>query len=114
MLDRREVVMSMSLFNAGRNAFLLTSTFPYAMQPIMTGTLASTTTNLSEMMANVSRYGAEGPQLEFSKDILPAILIKSLCLSAWQYFVLFLVGLVVYDQGKRYCLFESKLTDDVE
>lgn len=70
----------------------------------MAGTPASINENLSVMMTNVSSCEVRDPHLELSKGILPAIFIESLGLSAWQYIVLFLAGLIVYDQGNHYCL----------
>jgi len=76
----------------------------------MTDKLVSLTANLSPSMRNISSCRSDEPQPWLSRSILPAILRRAWGASTWQYIVLFLVGLVVYDQG-NHCSLARKYFD---
>jgi hypothetical protein len=67
----------------------------------MTEAPVSIAANWEPEMGNVSGCQLDEPQLQLVQQILPAIFAEGWRLSTWQYIVLFLVGVVLYDQGNR-------------
>jgi hypothetical protein len=65
----------------------------------MAGTSVSIAATFEPAMGNMSGCKPDESQMRLAQQILPAISAGGWRLSTWQYIVLFLVGVVVYDQG---------------
>jgi hypothetical protein len=65
----------------------------------MAETSVSIAATFEPTMGNISGFQSDESRVRLPQQILPAILAGGWRLSTWQYIVLFLVGLVVYDQG---------------
>jgi hypothetical protein len=66
--------------------------------PGMTRTSIPTTASLGPA-EKMSGYQSDEPRLQLPQSILPTVLTGGWYLSTWQYIVLFLIGIVVFDQG---------------